>query len=237
MVFLSPALVPRFVEFGGQRWEVLDSRGTKQGPGPNLYSPDPRDVWVDAKGLHLRIVARDGTWRCSQVVLSKALGYGTYRFELESAVAGLDRRAVLGLFTWDNAETDAHRELDVEVSRWNDPLRSNAQFVVQPYETFGNTTRFELPPVGTTMAFEWLPETAAFSCRDARGRILAEHTYAHGVPRAGDERAMINLWLFEGKPPSDGKAIEVVVRAFRFTPAPPGKRRASEGLVPTGVLP
>jgi hypothetical protein len=30
----------------------------------------------------------------------------------------------------------------------------------------------------------------------------------------------LNLWLFQGRPPKDGKVVEVVVRAFGFVPAP-----------------
>ena len=231
---LPPA--PRLVDFGGQRWEVRDSGGARQGPGPNVFSPDPRDVWVDAKGLHLRIANRGGAWTSSQVVLERPLGCGTYRFTVDGPVDRLDPQAVLGLFTWDDDEADAHRELDVEISRWEDPLRSNAQFVVQPYDALGNLVRFELPPLARSVhQFEWLPESAAFSSRTAGGRILAEYTFARGVPRPGKERAMINLWLIDGKPPRDGRPVEVVVRDFRFVPVPPGKRRASEHLVPTGI--
>ncbi len=237
MVFALLPLTPRLVDFGGQRWEVRDSGGARQGPGPNVFSPDPRDVWVDAKGLHLRIAKRGGAWTSSQVVLERPLGYGTYRFTVDGRFDRLDPQVVLGLFTWDDDEADAHRELDVEISRWEDPLRSNAQFVVQPYDALGNLVRFELPPLARSVhQFEWLPESAAFSSRTAGGRILAEHTFARGVPHPGKEQAMINLWLIDGKPPRDGRLVEVVVRDFRFVPAPPGKRRASEHLVPTGPL-
>lgn len=230
-------LAPRYVDFGGHRWEVRDTGEARQGPGPNLFSPDPRDVWVDAKGLHLRIVKRDGVWRSTQVGLEKALGYGTYRFTLASPVDRLDPQVVLGLFTWDDAETDAHRELDFEFSRWEDPLRSNGQFVVQPYDALGNIVRFELPALANSVhQFEWLPESAAFSSRTAAGKIVAEHVFATAIPRAGDERAMINLWLIDGKAPRDGKPVEIVLKDFRFVPAPAGKRRASEHLTPTGPL-
>jgi hypothetical protein len=28
----------------------------------------------------------------------------------------------------------------------------------------------------------------------------------------------INLWCFQGRPPTDGEPVEVVIRAFTFTP-------------------
>lgn len=227
---------PRFVDFAGFRWEVRDSGGARQGPGPNLFSPTPQDVWVDAKGLHLTISHRDGAWRCSQVVLDRSLGHGSYRFTLASPVDRLDPNVVLGLFTWDDAEEDAHREIDFEFSRWGDPLRSNGQFVVQPYDTLGNIVRYEMPAAPSVHQFEWLPESVAFSSRTVAGKIVAEHVFAHGIPRPGAERAMINLWLNEGKPPRNGKPVEVVISGFEFVPAPAGKRRAAEHLTPTGPL-
>ena len=238
LLFAALRTEPRFVEFGGHRWTVRDSGGERQGPGPNLFSADPRDVWTDARGLHLRIAKRDGVWRSAQVVLDESLGYGAYRFTLASPVDRLDPQVVLGLFTWDDAEEDAHRELDVEFSRWEDPLRSNAQFVVQPYDTLGNIVRFELSGMPKSVhQFEWLPESAAFSSRTAEGRVVAEHVFAARLPKPGKEQAMINLWLVDGKPPRDGKPIEIVLSDFRFVPAPPGKRRAADHLAPTGPLP
>ena len=38
----------------------------------------------------------------------------------------------------------------------------------------------------------------------------------------------INLWLFHGEPPRNGRQVELSVRSFGFTPAPPaGRRRTS----------
>ncbi|MDP9295965.1 MAG: hypothetical protein M3O88_04625 [Actinomycetota bacterium] len=39
------------------------------------------------------------------------------------------------------------------------------------------------------------------------------------VPTHGDERAHINFWLFRGAPPSDGRAVNVVLSDFSFVPA------------------
>jgi len=195
-----------------------------------------KGVTIDAKGrLHLAIRKEDARWTCAEVALSKSLGYGTYRFTIASRVDNLAPQSVVGLFTWDNDEEDAHRELDVEFSRWADPLRSNAQYVVQPYDTLGNLVRFELPPVARTVhEFEWLPESAAFSSRLPHGKILAEHIFGRNIPHPGKERALINFWLYQGKAPGDGKPLEVIVESFTFTPAPAGKRKAIEHLVPTG---
>ena len=235
LAFLAAA-APGTIEFSGRRWEVSESGGRTRGPGPNVFDGGAQSVWVDPKGrLHLKIRRQGKRWTCAEVALDRSLGHGSYRFTLASRVDALDPQVVVGLFTWDNDEGDAHRELDVEFSRWGDPLRSNGQFVVQPYDTLGNLTRFELPPLPKSVhEFEWLPESAAFSSRAPGGKVAAEHIFGSAVPRPGKERTLINLWLYQGKPPRDGKPVELIVESFRFVPAPAGKRRATESLVPTG---
>ena len=39
----------------------------------------------------------------------------------------------------------------------------------------------------------------------------------------------INLWLFQGQPPRNGQQVELVVRSFRFTPAPEAKANQQTG--------
>ncbi|RYG34594.1 hypothetical protein EON81_15150 [bacterium] len=227
---------PPLLKFSGYEWEISHSQGKERGPGPNVFDGGPKSVWLDPKGhLHMKIHKESGRWTTTEVVLSESKGYGTYRFTLASRVDALDPQVVVGLFTWDDEEEDAHRELDVEFSRWGDPKRSNGQFVVQPYDTLGNLTRFELPPLTRSVhSFDWLPESAAFVSKTSDGKIVAEHIFGHSIPRTGKERAIINFWLYQGKDPQNGKPSELVVEKFEFIPAPAGKRKHTESLSPTG---
>ena len=74
--------------------------------------------------------------------------YGTYAFSVKSVTvynaegAVLDNKLppelVLGLFTWDDEEAyltneNFHHEVDIEISRWNDPLNDDVQFLVYTY--------------------------------------------------------------------------------------------------------
>jgi hypothetical protein len=44
-------------------------------------------------------------------------------------------------------------------------------------------------------------------------------TYAGSdVPKAGGENVRLNLWLFQGQPPTNGEEAEVVVGSFSFLP-------------------
>ena len=49
--------------------------------------------------------------------------------------------------------------------------------------------------------------------------VIQQWVHVKAVPQTGDENARINLWLMDGKPPSEGKEVEVVVRNFSFVPA------------------
>ena len=225
--------VVRTVQFGGHTWDIKSSNGGVVGPGPNVFSDDPADVWVDGNGaLHLTISNRDGTWRSTEIVSQESLGYGTYTFVVESRVDLLDSNVVLGMFTWD---TDApefnYREIDVEIARWGDPLADNTQFVVQPWDTPGNRYRFEstLDVGGSLHSFEWKSDQVHFESHAAMtvpptgSDVIDLWTYTGAdVPPAGGENARINLWLMGGLAPQNGAPVEVVLRDFVFTPPSSG---------------
>src|SRR5690348_11190411 len=104
----------RTISFSGYQWQVKSSRG-KTGPGPNVFSSSNQNVWVDGQGrLHLAITHSGNRWYCAEVLATQSLGYGTYTFTLDSSVGALDPNVILGLFTWSNDPSFAHRELDVE---------------------------------------------------------------------------------------------------------------------------
>ena len=113
-----------------------------------------------------------------------------------------------------------HREIDIEFARWGNALDpTNAQFVVQPYGTLGNLKRF-LQPLATPSvhSFAWAAKSVTFASRDATGRAIADWRYGgRSVPRAGAERVHLNLWLYNGRPPTDGAEQEVVVSKLSFT--------------------
>ena len=109
---------PTQISWSGRTWQVKSSQ-SKVGPGPNYFSAAPENVWVDASSrLHLRLTYRNGRWNCAELIGTQTLGYGTYVFEIASAVANLDANVVLGLFTWSDKAPAAHREVDIEFARW-----------------------------------------------------------------------------------------------------------------------
>jgi hypothetical protein len=223
MTTRQPATSPeamRTLSFAGYSWGVKSAPGLL-GPGPNIFSDSPSNVWVDSIGqLHLRITYRDGRWQCAEVFLDRSLGYGTYSFTVASPLSDLDPNVTLGLFTWDDSPAYNHREIDIEFARWGnagDP--TNAQYVVQPYGLPGNLTRFVQPLAApSTHSFTWARKSVTFASTLTTGRTIAGWRYSgRDVPRAGAERTHINLWLNNGAPPRDGAEREIVLSSFSFS--------------------
>jgi hypothetical protein len=223
----------RWLSFSGYDWWVKTSPGLV-GPGPNYFSESTNNVWLDALGrLHLRITNRSNQWQCAEVVTRRTFGYGSYRFELDSAVNDLNPSVVLGLFTWSDDPAYTHGEIDIECGRWADPGDvNNAQYVVQPWDWPNHLVRYAVPAglTNSTHLFTW--ETNRVSYQALRGSYSASSaptnlistwvfTNVADVPQTGDENVRINLWLINGTPPTDQREVEFVVRSFRFVPLGP----------------
>ncbi len=220
----------REIEFSGYRWWVKETHESKAGPGPNWFSGSTDNVRVDDQGrLHLRITRVGDQWHCAEIVSLRSFGYGTYRVYVDTPAEVVDLNAILGLFTWSDSPEYTHREIDVEISKWSDPEDSdNAQFVVQPWTTPGNLERYKVPEdePNTTHCFEWKPKRIRFVSYgnhyvdDRTGNKKCDSWSFSGssVPQAGDENFRMNLWLNEGRAPSDGEGMEVVISRFEFIP-------------------
>ena len=207
------------VPFAGSTWEVK-AKNKPTGPGPNYFSDNSDDVWVDAQGsLHLRIDQHDGHWVSTEVFNPNPLGYGTYSFTVRTPAEGLDPQAVLGLFVY---ESDT-QEIDMELSQWGDPTAQNAQYVVQPYDREGHLQRFDLAAdaITTTHRFVWQPGMVDFTSWEGDGSgtpVTSWHHASADVPGPDSALAHMNLWLFRGEPPQRGQSMEVVVSNFTFSP-------------------
>jgi len=224
--------------FAGHLWRVKGPGVF--GPGPNNFSDGADNAWVDSEGrLHLRITQVGGQWFAAELVLVDALGYGEYRFKLEADLDDFDRKVVFGLFLWEYQPCwvadnwwNASNELDIEFGLFDDLANPPAQYVAQPYTRNGNRHQFSLvtdtPLSPTTHAFDWQPDAVVFrSWHGHADEPLARdviETWAYTGPdnaRPEAPRLHINLWLFGGAPPTDGREIEVIVSDFTFKASNP----------------
>lgn len=244
---------PVRLDFAGYSWRV---KNTFQGPGPNLFSDAPQNARVLGDGSMLLGIDRpDSAWRCSEVVLEEALGYGRYRFVTRGRMDQLDPNIVFGLFIWEYVACYAGdvmwwnppNEFDIEFSRWGDPNALPAQFVAQPFDWPGNISRFGIPDVPEairiTSEFDWRPD--GMVCRAWIGDAdeptpatrLHEWTYTGPhLPRPGQARVHLNLWLKDGAGPQNGQSAAVIVEDFVFTPPSPPKPACPADLTGNGLV-
>lgn len=165
----------RTISFGGLSWTVR-STTAPAGPGPNYFSDSTDDVWVDEQGrLHLRVVQRGGNWWCTQVSSIGQVSYGTYVFYVAGNVHWMDQNIVLGLFTWDDNASDVGHlsEIDIEITRWGNPVWRNLHYSVQPlygpddesgrYDERSDSTVFVLFDPKSTHTFSWRPDGVNFA--------------------------------------------------------------------------
>lgn len=230
----------RTVNLGDYSWRVKGSG--YYGPGPNHFFDTNDQVWVDENDrLHMTIKNRGQFWSSSEIAAEEIMGYGDYRLTVVGRLDDWAPNVVFGFFHWqypfcynDRNPWNLHNEMDMEISRWGDPSREPAHFIVQPWQDY-IAEKFDLPYTGdpeqlTTFAYEWLSDRIIF--RAWRGDALSEseanmihqwtYTGPH-IPREEVARMHLNLWQFYG-PPSDGQEYEIILSDFVFvadgTPPP-----------------
>ncbi|HEY6767282.1 MAG TPA: hypothetical protein VI386_21190 [Candidatus Sulfotelmatobacter sp.] len=219
----TPAAAPsaKVIHFSGYDWTVLDAENDRGGV-INPYDPD--NAWIDHKGyLHLRMSLRDGRLTCAQVNLTRSLGYGTYTFVVRN-IAHLGPSAVLGMYTRDlGGATEGPNELDIEVSRWGNPIGRNAQYIVQPSAIPQNVFRFAAPAGVLTQSFRWEPGTASFqtalgATTRPRASIVSSHVFSSEIPAPATETVYIDLFDLHRSKNIEQRPVEVVIEKFEYLP-------------------
>jgi hypothetical protein len=212
----SARRVSRTLHFSGYEWEI---RNVPSDRGGKLNSYDPANAWTDEQGfLHLRIARDLSGWTCAEVMLTRSLGYGLYRFVVRDS-SHLEPAAVLGMFTWDDlGEDQNHREIGIEIGRWGDPDSNNAQYVIQPFYVPANAFRFMTAPGQVTHSLRWQPGRVSFQSIAGAGRQVAQHVFTSGVPLPGGEAVRINLYAFDNNRNPLRNPTEVIVEKFEYLP-------------------
>ena len=202
------------LDFSGYQWRLRvapSSRG-----GKNAYSPS--NLSMDEKGaMHLRISKAENDWSCAEASLTRNFGYGNYEF----VVRGLDTlepAAVFGIFTYDYASGALHnREMNIEISRWGDATKKNAQYVLQPFYVASNVHRFNAPAGTLTFSLRWQQDSSTF--RTLRGpTVVSEHVFTAGVPSPGIESMRLALYVYREAVVKLQHPMEVVVERFTYFP-------------------
>jgi len=213
-----------FVNFSGYQWRVRKVPSNRGGTR-NPY--DPSNVYVDQSGaLHLQILNRNNQWTCSEVNMTRSLGYGTYVFTVEDT-SNLDPAVSFTMFTWDHSSTQGnHGEFDVNVGRWGDPQNQigDAEYAVQPSFLPLNMSRFKVPSGKLQHTIVWEEGRVTMLTSQVSGkesRLVSKHVFTDEVPRPVDESVRMALYVYSDPNhtlPAINHRTEVVVDHFEFLP-------------------
>jgi endo-1,3-1,4-beta-glycanase ExoK len=208
----SPTIALRW---SGYDWTVRAGHGD---PGNNFWSDSKNNVWVDSYGkLHMTIKNSGGKWYCSEIDSTNLYKYGKFTWKVDSPVLNLDKNAVLGLFTY----TDDYNELDIETSQWSDAKENHLWYTIQPYTVPGNDISYISPTssyrtaTNVTYTIDWEPTYVRYKATLSTGKVIADWDYTkiNGIPKLPGN-AIINFWLSNGKPLSNGKNAEIIISSF-----------------------
>jgi hypothetical protein len=216
------------VIFSGYTWKVTSSGDETQGPGPNIFSR--KNAWVDKSGyLHLKLSKNaDGTWNCAEVLMDKNLGYGTYQWQVEGNLGSFDKSIVFGMFNYSG--NDGFDEMDIEYSKWGYPDNEKMLNYTLFPETGSSKSSievvypFKLDNNLSTQRFVRTPNSIVFKSlngfHDDDTGLFASKSWAepdNSVSKL-EMPVMMNLWLFRGVKPVDGKDVEIIIHSFKYTP-------------------
>jgi len=219
---LAAAAVPgvaaaRTIEWSGYTWDVRPPGfGT---PGPNHWSDSPANVRTEGSELVLSIV-RDaaGHWTAAEIGNQAHLGYGTYRWVVNSDLRALDADEVLGMFTY-GGDARSNNEIDFEPSHWGNRAWSSGSATVWQDPAAdrkrGRTFDYSGPPP-YVHEFTWTRGRIHYLVRNGAGATLLDWTVTKGVPTPSSEVPRINYWRFKGVPPASVRSMRLA--SFSFKP-------------------
>jgi hypothetical protein len=210
------------VNFSGLGWRV---RKVPSARGGTSYPYSPGNVYVDPSGrLHLQVVKRNDKWTCSEVNVTRSLGYGTYVLTVEDT-SHLDPAAFFAIYTWDHSSSQGNfGEFDINISRWGDKHRENGQFAVQPSTLPLHTSPFEAPSGKMQYTMIWEEGRVTMLASRVVGNeshLVAKHVFTNEVPRPVDESVRMALYAYSD-PNHKLRAMqdraEVIVDHFEYLP-------------------
>jgi hypothetical protein len=221
----SEVLEAKTLTFAGRTWNV--TRNGRYSPGPNFWSED--NAWVDSQGqLHLKISHINNRWYSAQLWTTDRLGFGTYEWQVVGRLDALDKNVVLGLYPYMGPSNQ--NEIDIEISGWGKAGKVDGNFAVWPpkakIKKSSHAFAFKLDGAYTTHRFKWDSKSVFFQMLHGhRSDNAWEIAHWKFSPRSYQTKipqqpmpVYMNLWLFQGQPPSDGKEVEVVIKSFSYTP-------------------
>ena len=216
--------VARTISWDGYRWDVRKQGLTE--PGPNLWSDSRANAHVNGKtGAMVLCYTKDslGRWTSTELDNQRHLGYGLYRWDATTNMAGADNNEVLGLFTYDDYTPPSYNEIDIEYSHWGDATNPLGDLTVWISQNTGSSNEavfgYRPTPKGTVDQFDWAPGKIVYAIKDARsGATMKSWTTTRGIPVPHTEVPVMNWWRYNNAPATGKLGNCVQLHDFTFTP-------------------
>ncbi|CAF1549767.1 unnamed protein product [Rotaria sp. Silwood1] len=156
--------------------------------------------------------------------------YGTYKWKIQGRIDQFDPNIVLGLYSFGGPS--GSNEIDIEVAAWGEKIHKpfNIHYTTYPghlnaTKRISKSKRFDLTGSQTTHWYTWTPTKVIFGSQHGfHDTPTVQRFFAYETPRkfAKDMpktpiRVHMNLWLWGGHAPMNGKNVEIIIKEFSFT--------------------
>ena len=223
------------VDWAGFKW-VARGGGFKEG-GPQANHQWSKDnAHLDGTNMELSITNADKhTPVASEIVSTRAMGYGTYEATFHADFSKFDKYSVFGFFTFDWSQDkvdDGYREIDaVEISRWGDSvLKGTTTYYPHTSEKGVHPQPDSVWPENWThgtVKLEWTPQKISWTLRNADTGEEVTKDITSDIVKPANQQMHFNLWTY--KPDKDTKTDgwqdsaatdpqKVTLESFSYTP-------------------
>ena len=229
----------REFDWAGFKWTARDSDSSKGAPtASGEWARD--NARVDGTNLDLTITNPSGnTPIASEIVSTRAMGYGSYEATFHTDFTKLDPYSVFGFFTyqWNTPSVAGNHEIDaIELSHWGETVpRAPTTYYTDANQRIkaGGEVSYAWPEtVGhATVQMEWRPDKITWTFRNAdTGEVMREVSSTIDIPTSDKQQMHFNLWTYEpGDDPNgkkegwrdsakDGATQKVTLESFNYTP-------------------
>lgn len=204
------------------------------GPGPNRFDNQCVTINKDKAGVvtsvEFKITKINKTWCCAEIYTAERFGLGTYTFRVNGSLNKFDKNIVLGMFCYPTEDVgqDGTHEIGIEVSNFGGANEKALCYGMYPTRLENSRIErlFDAPKLATTIHhFTRNMDTISFSTtsiptRTALPMKLSDwlYTAVPNDPYVQDKKMPVhmNLWLFQGNAPTNGKEVKVTLTDFSF---------------------
>ncbi|XP_055353258.1 uncharacterized protein LOC129599143 [Paramacrobiotus metropolitanus] len=213
---------PKVISFSGFQWTV--------NPTSSKWNSD--NAFVDEHGkLHLRLSKEDDGWQGALLTSVSKFGFGRYQFHVDARLDKLDPNVTFAMYSQPEHSPDS---VAIKFAKWGYgdaeqvSYGMSNRFVNEPFLRTATSVghRFKLNGPNTTHSFYRKRNSVLF--RSQHGHENNNNRYEIfnwncELPKEIDQQdeyapVTLGLSLYDGRPPTDGQEVEIVITSFIFHP-------------------